>query len=373
MYKRHTRFKKRHIAEKRRKISHSQVIAAMTRYDNDDGTKEAYKYAKETCANTSLLTYSNWEFTGNCGDDSARQRRWRKRGEAWLIPDVCETWRMHTCETKRFYSMCVTRHSTNQVRHMHKFKLGWSKLEMTNPLRLSREMCHDSFICVTWLIHMCDMTHAYLPQEQVQPMLQEQVQHMLQHCTTHEPQDATRTSTTHEPQEQVPPMFVVRVSLLSVRECEYVSFECEYVSLECEYVSFEFKHVFTFGLRVDLRIWQTWFVLVLHDLSVCLWRCAMTHVAQVYSRSESRDVFTLKRDVFALKRDVLTLKRDVFTLKRDLSTCSRDILSLEVCHDTSAWGPLVFGGAPLLIHMCDVTFTWLLYIIRVICTDLISG
>jgi len=163
----------------------------MTRHDNDDGAKEAYKYAKETRVNTSLWTYSIWEFTGDCGDDSARQRRWRKRGETWLIPDVCETWRMHTCETKRLYSYvsretekkkCETKRLYSYVSRetvqimfvtctsLNSGDLNWRWLTPSCYLeRCARtHLCvwHDSFTCVTWLAtrtstnHVCPM-HKY--------------------------------------------------------------------------------------------------------------------------------------------------------------------------------------------------------------------
>ena len=63
IYKRHIRIREMTYRWEKTQMSHSQAIAAMTSYDNNYSAKETYEYTKETCLNTSLLTYSNWEKT----------------------------------------------------------------------------------------------------------------------------------------------------------------------------------------------------------------------------------------------------------------------------------------------------------------------
>jgi len=35
-------------------------------------------------------------------------------------------------------------------------------MDMCDMFASYTHVWHDSFICVTWLIHMCDMTHSYV-------------------------------------------------------------------------------------------------------------------------------------------------------------------------------------------------------------------
>jgi len=73
----------------------------------------------------------------------------------WYDSFTCVTWLIHMCDMTHSYVwhdsfMCVT-----WLIHM---------CDMTHSLCDMTHSCvwHDSFICVTWLIHMCDMTHSYV-------------------------------------------------------------------------------------------------------------------------------------------------------------------------------------------------------------------
>ena len=55
----------------------------------------------------------------------------------WHDSFICVTWLIHMCDMTHSYV--------------------WHDSFMTHSY-----VWHDSFICVTWLIHMCDMTHSWL-------------------------------------------------------------------------------------------------------------------------------------------------------------------------------------------------------------------
>ena len=66
----------------------------------------------------------------------------------WHDSFICVTWLIHMCDITHSYVwhdsfICVT-----WLIHM---------CDITHAY-----VWHDSFICVTWLIHMCDMTHSYV-------------------------------------------------------------------------------------------------------------------------------------------------------------------------------------------------------------------
>ena len=67
---------------------------------------------------------------------------------------ICVTWLIHMCDMTHSYVwhnsfICVT----------WLIHVAWPihMCDMTHSY-----VWHDSFICVTWLIHMCDMTHSYV-------------------------------------------------------------------------------------------------------------------------------------------------------------------------------------------------------------------
>jgi len=76
------------------------------------------------------------------------------RSYVWHDSFTCVTWLMHMCAMTPSYVchdsfMCVF--GSAQVLKQSR------KSPMTHPY-----VCHDSSICVTWLIHICDMTHPYV-------------------------------------------------------------------------------------------------------------------------------------------------------------------------------------------------------------------
>jgi len=66
----------------------------------------------------------------------------------WHDSFICVTWLIHTCDMTRSY-----------VWHDSFIYVTWliHMCDMTHSY-----VWHDSFICVTWLIHMCNMTHSYV-------------------------------------------------------------------------------------------------------------------------------------------------------------------------------------------------------------------
>jgi len=58
---------------------------------------------------------------------------------------ICVTWLIHICDVTHSY-----------VRH-DSFECATWRIHMCNMTH--PYVRHDSFICATWLIHMCDMTH----------------------------------------------------------------------------------------------------------------------------------------------------------------------------------------------------------------------
>ena len=75
---------------------------------------------------------------------------------------VCVPWLIHMCDMTHSYVrhdsfMCDMTHS--HVRHDSFICATWL-IHMCDMTYLC--LWHDSFICVTWLIHMCDMTHSYV-------------------------------------------------------------------------------------------------------------------------------------------------------------------------------------------------------------------
>jgi len=68
----------------------------------------------------------------------------------WMVHDsfVCVTWLIRMCDMTHWYVWHDSFTCVTWLVHM------W---DMTHLY-----VWHDSFTCVTWLIHMCDMTHSYV-------------------------------------------------------------------------------------------------------------------------------------------------------------------------------------------------------------------
>jgi len=70
----------------------------------------------------------------------------------WLI-DMCEIWLWLICTWDMTPSHLL--YSKKKLFLSFVGVTYWYVLDMAVT-----DLCNDSFICVTWLIHMCDMTHA---------------------------------------------------------------------------------------------------------------------------------------------------------------------------------------------------------------------
>jgi len=72
----------------------------------------------------------------------------------WHDSFMCVTWLIHVCDMT--HAMCDMTHSC--AWHDSVKCVTWLShvCDMTHSY-----VWHDSFICVTWLIHVCDMTHSY--------------------------------------------------------------------------------------------------------------------------------------------------------------------------------------------------------------------
>ena len=65
---------------------------------------------------------------------------------------ICITWLIHICDM----IWCDSFISVACLIHTHEMWHGWFVRVTSHSY-----VCHDSFICVPWLIHMCAMTHSY--------------------------------------------------------------------------------------------------------------------------------------------------------------------------------------------------------------------
>ena len=79
--------------------------------------------------------------------------------ETWLN----ETWLIHVCDMTRA-SLLLAIHCSlsNHVSFMSHSCLISFTVRCASAIMTHSYVRHDSFICVTWLIHMCDMTHSYV-------------------------------------------------------------------------------------------------------------------------------------------------------------------------------------------------------------------
>ena len=96
-------------------------------------------------------------FTGSCAFG-----RWG----AWVLHELQESWLIHICDLTRFIHICDVTHS-----HMRHDSSLWGASVVQE---ISRDMTHsyvwhdslgvwhDLFTYLTWLIHMCDMTHSHM-------------------------------------------------------------------------------------------------------------------------------------------------------------------------------------------------------------------
>ena len=80
---------------------------------------------------TNLYTWRIHTYTR----DMTHSYAWHDSSICAAWPFMCVTWLIHMCDVTH-QSQCTCPHRP-----------------------LGNDVSHDSFICVTWLIHMCDMTH----------------------------------------------------------------------------------------------------------------------------------------------------------------------------------------------------------------------
>ena len=79
----------------------------------------------------------------------------------WHDSFMCETWRIHMCDMTHSYvrhdkSMWPTSQGTGQTLNRKSHSVA-CLIHMHGMIH--SRVWHDSFICATWLIHMCDRTH----------------------------------------------------------------------------------------------------------------------------------------------------------------------------------------------------------------------
>ena len=74
---------------------------------------------------------------------------------------ICVTWLIHMCDTTHSY-----------VWHDSFIHVTWPFIYVTWLIHICdmthSYMWHDSFICVTWLIHMCGVSHSYMWRDSLQ-------------------------------------------------------------------------------------------------------------------------------------------------------------------------------------------------------------
>jgi len=73
---------------------------------------------------------------------------------------ICVTWLIHMCDMSHSY---VWRALFVCVLHIYVcFIYVWEHVLVVNADLTAAQVGHDSFICVTWFIHMYDMFHSYM-------------------------------------------------------------------------------------------------------------------------------------------------------------------------------------------------------------------
>jgi len=90
-----------------------------------------------------------------------------QQSNVWHDSFICVTWLIHTCDLT--HSIYVTWHiHTYEWVGTDKFVVSHTCGTLCRPY-VNIQRCdmthsyvwHDSFICMIWLIHMCDTTHSY--------------------------------------------------------------------------------------------------------------------------------------------------------------------------------------------------------------------
>ena len=88
------------------------------------------------------------------------------RSDAWHDSFICVTWLIHMCEIARLCMwhgyVCDMAHSYTCCHFEHTFHRLRKYCRVRYCQMAHSCVWHDSFVCVTWLIHMCDTTHSYV-------------------------------------------------------------------------------------------------------------------------------------------------------------------------------------------------------------------
>jgi len=94
---------------------------------------------------------------------------WHTVRDTWYVTQSCwymiVKWLLHAiCDVTHLFTFPVfsARQWTWLIRTTRFYE---SHVCLTRLTHLYRYVWHDSFTCVTWLIHMCDMTHSYVWQD----------------------------------------------------------------------------------------------------------------------------------------------------------------------------------------------------------------
>ena len=87
---------------------------------------------------------------------TTHSQEWQTHWQEWK-PRSCVPWLVHT--VTRVYTVCLGSYIQYVPWLIHKWDNRWI---YSSRVHIPSYVWHDSFICVTWIIHACDMTHSYV-------------------------------------------------------------------------------------------------------------------------------------------------------------------------------------------------------------------
>ena len=117
-------------------VCHDSFIGAMTPSDvcHDSFSTPSYVHRRDCCC------LYPWRFICVCHDSFTCV--------PWLI-HMCAMTHLYVCHDSFMCVQCVT-HRRN------------STCIRSTTTHIASYMWHDPYVCVPWLVHMCDMTHSYV-------------------------------------------------------------------------------------------------------------------------------------------------------------------------------------------------------------------
>jgi len=83
----------------------------------------------------------------------------------WPDLSICVTWLTHMCDPRCQQVPTTpppTHTRTHTLAHTQTHTNTHTKTHTHTSDQTHLHVCHDSFTCVMWLIHMCDMTHSHV-------------------------------------------------------------------------------------------------------------------------------------------------------------------------------------------------------------------